>query len=154
MPDIELIRGNTTTHEVTIVGGPDKEAKAGDKVKWKVVGNNSNIYSFEIVPKKGSVNIWSKHPNRDDRDKWKGEISDRAKETDTFRYYIIWQESKDGPDHIHDPIISIRPSGIFGLSSVFIFLLIAIAMAGLFTFGFVQRKRNRNKGRMPGKQSQ
>jgi hypothetical protein len=136
---VQLGRGNTNTHRVDLPHGGHTLADKGDVVNWEVK-KGSNVHAFRIEVKSDPSNIWSRSPQRVDDRNWEGELRSDAPDHAQYRYSIHWREA-GGPEHPHDPIISIRPGTFHDL----VIQIVAAILAALFGFfavkAFIKKKK-------------
>lgn len=137
---IRITGSNASTGWLKLPNNGYTRAKRLDSITWQI-GNHSGVYSIEAIEeKKSSYNIFElEHPYRQGGH-WKGDIKGSAPDYVEYRYNIYWKASQNGPVLKHDPIISIRPSG---MQLTKIILLILTALFGIFTFRNWQQKNKR-----------
>ncbi len=141
---IIIRNGNTNDGRLELSDNGDTQAKAGTKIKWKIM-DGSNVASIvDITPKsKSDFEIFSVHPKKDGS-KFKAKIKHDAIDYDVCEYNIHWK-AKDNSEtiHIHDPKISIEPS-FAPTPRSFIIPLLLVGLS-LVAFKFFQHKNHKKR---------
>lgn len=137
--DIEIIDGDTSTHDLVLNPSGIVEVRRGDKVNWSIA--TAKVKSFRIEKKKKSEDIFARFdkPPKNQTKKGSGKVGHYPKDH-TIYDYSIWWIPEGGTDELeYDPKISIMPS-IGG--GVLIPLLVAAvsAIMGLLTFIFLHKR--------------
>ncbi|MEO8765601.1 MAG: hypothetical protein ABI416_14980 [Ginsengibacter sp.] len=106
--------GDTTTGKLTLVDAHGSPADtlwvdAGQRIKWIIDKDSSNVRSMDSMPvKPGNNNIFKRHPHKKVlSSKWKGRVEKHLLTSTYEDYYVHWTDV-NGNHYTCDPRIQIR----------------------------------------------
>jgi hypothetical protein len=145
--DIMIGYGDTSTGPdkgKLILYPPDTDSVVkGQKVTWSIDQSRSNVFSFRIVRKNDSKEIFKSFRHPPSAHTHKGTATVRSifiKDYDEYNYSIYWKTTKDGTEYEFDPKIAIKPSTNFAGMIIFIGYGLAALLLTLMFFSSRNKK--------------
>lgn len=114
----------------------------GDRILW-IIDHGSGVTAITAITGKDPVTtIFESTPHQQGAN-WVGDVIDDANLNVNYRYSIAWRQGS--VSHIHDPIISVRPSGVASTALIFGVIIAALMLVALGTwFGIKRFRKNRD----------
>ena len=133
---IKIIEGDPSSGKLKLSDGGDSRVNTRDTVTW-ILDPGTEVDSITAIKrKKFSLGIFKTGPEaQTGSSNWIGGVNGIPYVT--YNYSISWKGT-DGLNHVHDPKISVKPTG-FALFKII--LMVVGIFFGLFSLKFLHKKK-------------